>query len=122
MARTGVDDASVVASITVAQHSVVCYLKHCSSIGEVASSEISVSHSNSSAIGKVPVSWCMCGIAGSTMNIDSTMLVVVWIKCCLVETIAIISELSDQGIIAYTEIQNVIYAVNKCKPVIMFLT
>ena len=34
MARTGVDDASVVASITVAQCSVVCYLKHCSSIGK----------------------------------------------------------------------------------------
>ena len=99
MARTGIDDASVVASITVAQCSVVCNLKHCSPIGEVASSEVSVSHSNSSAIGKVPVSWCMRGIAGSTVNVNSTVSVVGWIKCCFVKTIAIISKLNDQRII-----------------------
>ena len=100
MTRTGVDDTSVVASITVAQCSVVCYLKYCSSIGEVASSKVSVSHSNSSAIGKVPVSWCMRGIAGSTMNVDSAISVVGWIKCCLIETIAVVSKLNDQRIIS----------------------
>ena len=73
MTRTSVDDASVVASITVAYSPVVCNLKHCSSIGEVASSEVSVSHSNSSAIGIVPVCRCMRGIAGSTVNVDSTI-------------------------------------------------
>ena len=99
MARTGIDDASVVASITVAQCSVVCNLKHCSPIGEVASSEVSIPHSNSSAIGIVPVCWCMRGIAGSTVNINPTVSVRVCIKCCLVETVAIISKLNDQRII-----------------------
>ena len=100
MARSSVDDASVIASITVAQWPVVCNLKHCSSIGEVTSFKVSISHSNSSAIGKVPVSRSMCGIAGSAMNTDPTLLIVTWVDNCFVETIAMIPKLSNQGIIA----------------------
>ena len=100
MARSSVDDASVIASITVAQLSVVCNLKHCSSIGKVTSFEVSVSRSNPSAVGKVPVSWCMRGIAGSAVNIDPTISIITWIDNCFVETIAMISKLSNQRIIA----------------------
>ena len=67
----------------------------------MASSEVSISHSDSSAIGKVPLSWCMCAIAGGTMNIDSTITVGGWINCCFVETIAVESKASDEWIESY---------------------
>jgi hypothetical protein len=80
----------------------MCNLKHCRSIGEVPSSEVSVSHSNSSAIGKVPVGWCMRGIAGSAVNVDSSICVIIgWRKCYFIETIAIVSKLYDQRIKTY---------------------
>ena len=101
MVGSSVDDACVVASVTVAECSEVCYLKHCSSIGEVTSSEVSIFCSNSSAIGKVPVGWCMRGIAGSTVNVDLTISVGGWRKCYFVETIAIVSKINDQRIISY---------------------
>ena len=73
MARGSIDNTNVSAPIAVAQSSIVCYLKHCSSIGEVACSEVSVSDSNSTAIGEEPVSWCMRGVAGGAVNTDSTI-------------------------------------------------
>ena len=113
MVCTGIDNASVVASVTIAQPSEMCYLKHCSSVGEVTCPEVSVSHSDPGAVGKVPVGWCMCVVTRPTMNVELTSSERVRIDCYSVTTIAIESKLSDQRVVTCVRII-LYYMMSRC--------
>lgn len=70
--RSGIGYTSVVATITIAQCSIICNLQHGSAVGVVACSEVSVPNSNPGTICVVPISSCVGAVMRGAVNPDST--------------------------------------------------
>jgi hypothetical protein len=110
---TVVNMANEDSSITVAQQSIVSYLENSSSIGEVSSLEVSVSHSNPRAIGKEPLRWSEGKVTGGTVDMNPAIIVVTVVAVVVVIevsgypilAIAIVTKLCNQWIKPYSGVK-----------------